>query len=423
MKQFMDKDFLLSTETAKYLYHNHAAKMPIIDYHCHINPQEIYEDKKYDTITEVWLGGDHYKWRAIRSNGVDERYITGDSTDYEKFEKWAETLPRAIGNPLYHWTHLELKKYFDFHEPLSGKNCKAVYEMCNKKLQDPSLSVRGIINQSNVKVICTTDDPTDTLEWHKKLKADSSFKTKVLPAFRPDKAVNIDKAGFVEYIAKLSGVVGYDIKTMADLYKAIGSRIDYFHENGCRASDHGIDYCVYSPASEDQLNRILADALAGRAVSQEDTDRYKTALLLFVGRQYAHHGWVMEIHFGCIRNNNSRMFKKLGPDTGFDAMGNSTGADKLAKFLDCLDSTDELPKTILFSLNPYDNQIIDTLLGCFQSTEIPGKLQNGSAWWFNDTKEGMIKQMKDLADLSLLGNFTGMLTDSRSFLSYTRHEY
>ena len=426
MKAFMDKDFLLETDTAKTLYHNHAEKMPIIDYHCHINPAEIAEDKRYSTITEVWLGGDHYKWRNMRCNGVPECDITGskDTNPYKTFERWAETLPKAIGNPLYHWTYLELKKYFGITEPLNPKSCKKIYDACNARLQDADMSVRGIIEQSNVKVICTTDDPADDLRYHKQIAADATCKVQVLPAFRPDKALNVHKADFAAYVEKLSAVCGYAIKTVADMKKALADRIDFFHEMGCRASDHALDYCMYVPATQAELDAIMAKGLAGEAVSAAELDAYKTDLLLSLAKKYHDLNWVMQLHFGCIRDNNTKWFNKLGPDTGFDAVSNAHGVDDLGKLLNAMASTDTLPRTVLYSLNQYDNEAIATLAGCFQvDGECASKVQLGSAWWFNDTKTGMEKQLTDLANLGSLGNFIGMLTDSRSFLSYTRHEY
>ncbi|MGN0994699.1 MAG: glucuronate isomerase [Butyricicoccus sp.] len=421
----MDEDFLLTTDAAKTLYHDYAEKMPIIDYHCHINPADIAEDKRYQTITEVWLGGDHYKWRAMRGNGIPESRITGakDSDPYETFQAWAETLPRCIGNPLYHWTYLELKRYFGITEALTPATCKDIYDRCNARLAEPDMSVRGIIEQSNVKLICTTDDPIDDLAQHARIAADPTCKVKVLPAFRPDKAMNIDKPGFPEYIAKLSAVVGYEIKTFADLRKALIERIDYFNARGSKVSDHALDHPVCVPASEAELDAILAEGLNG-PVSTEQGDKFKTALLLALSEKYHEYGWVMQIHYGCIRNNSSRMFEKLGPDTGFDAVADAGGAQALANLLDAMQKGGHLPKMVLYSLNQYDNEIIATIAGCFQTDgECASKIQLGSAWWFNDHKAGMEKQLTDLANIGVLGNFIGMLTDSRSFLSYTRHEY
>lgn len=424
MKQFMDQDFLLSNETAKTLYHDYAAKMPIIDYHCHINPKEIAENKSFENITEVWLGGDHYKWRAIRSNGTPETLITGDeSTPREKFEAWANTLPRAIGNPLYHWTHLELQRYFGFNGALSPKTSEEVWNLCNEKLASGSMTARDIMKASNVKAICTTDDPIDSLEYHIAIKNDETFDIQVLPTFRPDKAVNIEKAGFAEYIAKLAEVSGVEIKTVADVCTALGKRIEFFNEVGCKVSDHGLDYVPYIASTPEELEVIFQKGLKGETLTAEETDKYKTAIVVFCGQQYAKHNWVMQLHFGAIRNTNQTMFNKLGPDTGFDAIGTYPCAEALAGLLNALNVTNELPKTIIYSLNPGDNASIGTIIGAFQGTEAKGKIQHGSGWWFNDTKTGMIEQMTSLANLGLLGNFVGMLTDSRSFLSYTRHEY
>lgn len=423
MKQFMDEDFLLSNETAKTLYHEYAEKLPIIDYHCHINPKEIAENKSFENITEVWLGGDHYKWRAIRSNGTPEELITGDATAREKFEEWAKTLPKAIGNPLYHWTHLELKRYFGYDKALTPKTSEEVWNLCNKKLTAGNMTARDIMQSSNVKVICTTDDPIDSLEYHIAIKNDTSFDIQVLPTFRPDKAVNIEKAGFVEYIAKLAEVANMEIKTVADLFSALTKRIGFFHEVGCRVSDHGLDYVPYIAATPEEVEAIFQKGLAGESVTAQETDKYKTALLEFFGKQYAKNNWVMQLHFGVIRNINHSKFNKLGADTGFDAIGTYPCADNLANFLNSLNITDELPKTIIYSINPGDNASIGTIMGAFQGPEAKSKIQHGSGWWFNDTKTGMIEQMTSLGNLGLLGNFVGMLTDSRSFLSYTRHEY
>ena len=423
MKAFMDENFLLSTETAQKLYHEHAAKMPIVDYHCHISPKEVYEDRHFDNITQVWLGGDHYKWRVMRSNGVDEYYITGGASDREKFQKFAESLPRAIGNPMYHWCHLELKTYFGYNGVLNGDTAEEVWNLCNAKLAEPGMGVRGLIAQSNVAFIGTTDDPIDSLEWHKKLAEDDTMKTIVAPSFRPDKAFNIDKAGFTDYIPQLAEVSGVKIDSVAALQKALVARIDFFNEMGCRASDHGLDYVCYRPASDEAVEAVFAKAMKGESVTVEEAEIYKTAMLLFFGRQYAKHGWVMQWHYNCLRNTNSVMFNKLGPDTGFDVINTINCVNGITAMLDALNATGELPKTILYSLNPGDDAMLDTVLGAFQGTEVAGKIQHGSAWWFNDTKTGMTAQMTSLANLSLLGNFVGMLTDSRSFLSYTRHAY
>ncbi len=423
MKKFMDENFLLSTPTAEKLYHEYAAKMPIIDYHCHINPKEIAEDRKFENITQVWLGGDHYKWRQMRTNGVEEKYITGDATDREKFQKWAETLEKAIGNPLYHWSHLELQRYFGYHGVLNGRTAEEVWNICNAKLAEDSMSVRNIIRQSNVKIICTTDDPIDNLEWHQKIAEDPSVDFKVYPAWRPDKAMGIEKPDFMAYLEKLSAVSGITVNSFATLMDAIRVRLEFFNSMKCCVSDHGLNYVVYAPADEAAVEAIFTKKANGEALSALEVDQFKTAFMVAVGKEYYRLGWVMQLHYGCKRDNNVFRYNQLGPDTGFDCISNYTPADQLADFLNALNSTDELPKTIIYSLNPSDNAAIDTIIGCFQDSSAVGKIQHGSAWWFNDNKTGMTEQMISLANLSLLGNFIGMLTDSRSFLSYTRHEY
>jgi len=424
MTPFMNKDFLLKTETAKQLYHEHAEKMPVIDYHCHINPMEIYEDKRYNNITEVWLGGDHYKWRAMRSCGVPEYYITGEASPAEKFQKWAETIPNLIGNPLYHWTHLELQRYFGITEPLTGENAMEIYEKCNAILAKPEMSVRGIIRQSGVKLICTTDDPVDDLKAHAALAKDPDAPAVVLPAFRPDKAMRADKETFPAYVAQLEKVVGYEINTVEDMRKALNDRIAYFADHGCCVSDHALDYCFCVEATEEELNDIYARAKAGKGITWNEQLAYHTALLISVGKEYYKRDWVMQLHFGCLRDNSKKMFARLGPDTGFDSMNDVSNAAGLAGLLNILESADALGKTILYSLNPADNGVIGTVMGGFQTdSKIPGKIQQGSAWWFNDHKVGMEQQMVSLMNLGAMGSFNGMLTDSRSFLSYTRHEY
>lgn len=421
----MDQDFLLETETAKHLFHDYAASLPLVDYHCHISPKEIYENHKFNDLAEVWLGGDHYKWRLMRSNGVSEDYITGDQPAFDRFKKFAEMLEMAIGNPMYHWCNLELRQFFDYDKPLTVENAKEVWDHCNEKLQnDPSLTVRGMIEKANVAMIGTTDDPIDSLEWHKKIAADASIKVKVCPSFRPDKAINIHKDGFAEYIAALAASVGKERLTSAEeVCDALIKRLEFFAKMGCRASDHGLDYVPYRAYTMEQANAAFAKAMAGESLTIEEAEQYQTAVLVCLGRAYSRLGIVMQLHYSCLRNTNTRMFKKLGVDAGFDAMAQNTCGGNVAAFLNALDETGECPKTILYSLNPADNEQLDTLLGCFQSDEIPGKIQHGSAWWFNDTKSGMEDQMRSLANLGLLGNFVGMLTDSRSFLSYARHDY
>ena len=422
MKLFMDEEFLLSTETAKKLYHEYAEKMPILDYHCHIDPKEIYEDRKFDNITQVWLGGDHYKWRQMRSNGVEEKYITGDASDREKFQKWAETLEMAIGNPLYHWSHLELKRYFGYDGFLSGDTAEEVWNLCNEKLQ-AGMSARKLIEMSNVTLVCTTDDPADTLEWHKKIAADPTFTVQVLPAWRPDKAMNLEKPDYTAYLEKLGEAASMEIKTFADLVEALKKRMDYFASVGCTVSDHGLEYVMYVPVSEETVEQIFAKRLTGEKITKDEEHQFKTAFMVAMGKEYHKKNWVMQLHFGVKRDNNQKIFRELGADAGIDCISNYNPADQMADYLNALADTDELPKTILYSLNPIDNAAIGTIIGCFQDSSCIGKIQQGSGWWFNDNKTGMIEQMTSLANLGLLGNFIGMLTDSRSFLSYTRHEY
>ena len=423
MKPFMDKEFILSTECARKLYHEYAENMPIIDYHCHIDPREIAEDRKFENITQVWLGGDHYKWRQMRANGVDEYDITGDAPDREKFQKWAETLEMAIGNPLYHWSHLELQRYFGYNGHLNGQTAEEVWNFCNEKLQQDSMSARNLIRQSNVRLLCTTDDPADSLEWHKMIAKDQTFDVKVLPAWRPDKAMNLEKPEYKSYLDTLGHVSGVKIVTFETLIQALKIRMDFFASMGCRISDHGLDHVMYAPVSEKEIEHIFAKRLADEALSKEEIIQFKTAFMLAMGKEYHAKNWVMQLHYGCKRDNNKRMYQKIGADTGFDCISNDIPAEYLADFLNALNETDELPKTILYSLNPADNAAIGTILGCFNDSSAIGKIQQGSAWWFNDHKYGMTEQMTSLANLGLLGNFIGMLTDSRSFLSYTRHEY
>ena len=413
---FLDKDFLLNTKAAKKLYHDVAEKCPIIDYHCHINPREIWEDRKYDSITQVWLGGDHYKWRLMRSAGVEERYITGDASDREKFQKWAETIGLAIGNPLHHWSHLELKNYFGYEGALNGDTAEEVWQLCNEKLR--TMSARSLIVDSNVKALCTTDDPADSLEWPQKIAADESFDVKVLPSFRPDKALGIEKAEYLDYLKRLG-----EIESFAQLCDALLARLDFFCSLGCRVSDHGVDAVPFAPASKEEVEAIFRRRLAGQMPSALEEKQFKTALLLVLGRAYARKGLVMQIHFGVIRDNAKRVFRALGPDAGIDSIGDQASIRSLAAFLNALDETDELPKTILYSLNPNDNAAIETVMGAFQNGSAVGKVQHGSAWWFNDHKQGMTEQMTSLANEGFLAGFVGMLTDSRSFLSYARHEY
>ena len=412
MKAFMDKNFLLSTETARHLYHDYASPLPIIDYHCHLNPQEIYEDRQFENITQVWLGGDHYKWRLMRSAGVDEKYITGDATDREKFQKFAETVGLAVGNPIYHWSHLELRNYFDYAGVLNGDTAEEVWELCNARLQSPDMSARKLITGSNVKALCTTDDPADTLEWHKKIAEDDSFDVMVLPSFRPDKALGIEKADYPEYLKRLG-----DIKSFVQLAEALKERLRFFVSLGCRVSDHGMEAIPYAPATAEEVDTIFRKRLDGTMPTALEEKQFKTALLLELGREYHRLGVAMQLHFGVIRDNAKRVFRALGPDAGIDSIGETASVKELAFFLNALDETGELPKTIIYSLNPNDNAAIETVMGAFQTGEAVGKMQHGSAWWFNDHKQGMIDQMTSLANEGFLAGFVGMLTDSRSFLS------
>ena len=423
MSGFLKEDFLLNTEIAKKLYFGYAKDMPIVDYHCHVPPKQIYENTQFANITELWLGGDHYKWRLMRSNGVDEYYITGDAPAYEKFLKFAQTLPKAIGNPMYHWCHLELKKYFGYEGVLNENTANEVWELCNAKLASGKFGVRDIIKQSNVKFIGTTDDPVDSLEYHKLIAEDKSIDTIVAPSFRPDKAVNIDKKGWKEYIETLSAVSGVEITGIESLKEALAKRVAHFNAHGCKASDHGLDRIVYNVDADIDLDAVMKKVMAGDVADAREAEAFKTAVLVFCASQYKKYSWVMQLHYNCIRNPNSKMFSILGPDTGYDVIGPNNDCFKFTLLLDRLEREDILPQTIIYSLDPKDNEFIGTLIGAFQGTDVPGKLQHGSAWWFNDNKQGMKDQLTSLANLSLLGNFVGMLTDSRSFLSYTRHEY
>ncbi len=423
MPAFLTKDFLLATKTARRLYFDHAAKLPIIDYHCHISPREIWENKRFSDLYEVWLAGDHYKWRLMRANGIDERYITGDAAPYEKFCKFAETLPLAIGNPMYHWCHLELKNYFGYEGVLNADTANEVWELAKKKLSEENMHVRGLIAQSNVEFIGTTDDPIDSLEYHALLAADESFAATVAPTFRPDNALSLLRPDWCGYIEKLSEAAALPITSMETLKEALRRRMDHFAAHGCRASDHGPDNFAYAEAAPEELDRILKKRLAGESVSAQEAAAVETALLLYCAGEYKARGWAMQLHYNCLRNPNSQALAALGPNTGFDCIGPKDNTRDLAALLDALSRTDRLPRMILYSLDGSDNAFLDCLIGAFQGTEVPGQLQHGSAWWFNDHKAGMREQMISLANLGLLGNFVGMLTDSRSFLSYTRHEY
>ncbi|QGY47953.1 glucuronate isomerase [Maribellus comscasis] len=423
MKKFMDENFLLQTETAQELYHNHAAKMPIFDYHCHIPPQEVAEDKQFKNITQIWLYGDHYKWRAMRSNGVNERYCTGDASDWEKFEKWAETVPQTLRNPLYHWTHLELKKFFGIDKLLSPVTAKEIWEECNAKLQTSDYSVRNIIRKANVHTICTTDDPVDSLEHHQAIKEDG-FEVAVLPAWRPDKAMAVESAKtYNAYLETLEEAAGENIGSFAALMDALDSRHQFFHDSGCRLSDHGLETAMAEDYTEAEINTIFNKIRKGNDLNPDEILKFKSCMLYEFGIMDHSRGWTQQFHLGALRNNNTRLFKKLGADTGFDSIGDFEIAKSLSKFLDRLDKENKLSKTVLYNLNPRDNELIGTMIGNFQDGSVPGKMQFGSGWWFLDQKDGMEKQINALSNLGLLSRFVGMLTDSRSFLSYTRHEY
>lgn len=424
MKQFMGENFLLENNSAIKLYHEYAKEMPIIDYHCHLDAKDIFENKRFKNITEVWLYGDHYKWRAMRSNGIDEQSITGKTTtDYEKFLAWAKTLEKSIGNPLYHWTHLELQRYFGIYEPLSAKNAHEIWEKTNALLALEEYSAQGLIRKSNVKVICTTDDPGDTLEYHRKIRDDDTIKVKVFPTFRPDKGLDLNAPGFTQWIERVGLATGVKITNYSEFLEAFEQRIEFFHKMGCRASDHALEKVPYLESSQEVIEGIFAKALQGETITDTDIERYKTAVLQFCGRKFAKLGWAMQLHIGALRNNNSIMFKKMGPDTGFDSVHDHPVAFCLSRLLDSLAVGGSLPRVILYTLNPKDNAVLGTMLGNFQAGGIPGKMQFGTAWWFIDNKTGMIEQMISLSNLGLLSRFVGMVTDSRSFLSYTRHEY
>lgn len=423
MKKFMDKDFLLNNESAKTLFHSYASKMPIFDWHCHLSPKEIYENEQPEDIAYLWLAGDHYKWRAMRSFGINEKYITGDASGYEKFKAWAKIMPYCIGNPLYHWSHLELQRYFDIYEPLSEKTADEIWQVANKKINAGGFKPRELIVNSNVTHLCTTDDAADTLEYHKLLKEDESFKCSVLPAFRPDKALNIEQPTFIDWLKSLEEVSGVLIDSYQTLTKVLEARIDFFEEMGCKASDHAFNYVPYNRASENELEAIFKKAIDGKELSVCECDKYRTELFRFLAKKYAKLGWGCEIHIGAMRNNNKRMFEALGADTGFDSIDDREIANSLSRMLDSLESEGALPKIILFTLNPKDNYVLGSMLGNFQSDQAASKIQFGSAWWFNDNLDGMKEQLKALGNLGILGKFVGMITDSRSFLSYPRHEY
>lgn len=421
MRAFMDEDFLLSTQTARTLYHQVAEKLPILDYHCHINPQDIVEDRRFESITQAWLGGDHYKWRVMRAAGVEEERITGVASDLEKFRAFASTMPQLIGNPIYHWSHLELQRGFGITEPLTPESADRIFAQANEVLKHES--ARSLIRKFDVQALCTTDDPCDDLHWHATLAHERELGFQVLPAFRPDKAINMEKPGFCAYIHRLSGVVGRALTSAQDVVEALLERAEYFAARGCLCADHGMDCCVYAPPSPAAADRAFQKAMAGEAPERAEMDAYKTLLTAACAERYAQLGWVMQIHFGCLRDVNKPQLRAMGPDTGYDAVNARSGVEKLGVLLNTFAERQGMPRMILYSLNPGDNTAVVSIMGCFQGGGVPGKLQQGSAWWFNDSRPGIRAQLTELAANGVLGQFVGMLTDSRSFLSYTRHEY
>lgn len=424
-KDFMNEDFMLQNETAKILYHEYAEQMPIFDYHCHLPPQDIATNRRFENLTQIWLGGDHYKWRAMRTNGIEERLITGDAGDEEKFMAWAQTVPYTARNPLFHWTHLELKRPFGITgKVLNPETAKEIYDHCNQLLQTEEFRARGIMEQMNVKVVCTTDDPVDDLASHQAIQGDTGFKIKVLPAFRPDKAMAVESPeNFNAYVDRLAQAAGMEINSAQAMVEALRKRHDFFHRMGSRLSDHAVELPYAEDYTQAEIETIFAKVRQGKSVSREEVLKFKSMMMYEFALMNAEKGWVLQLHCNSIRNLNSRMMKLLGPDSGFDAVGDYEMAIPLAKFLDRLDRENKLPKTIIYTLNPKDNEVIATVMGCFQDGSFPGKIQFGSAWWFNDQKDGMTRQMEALSQLGLLSRFVGMLTDSRSFLSYSRHEY
>ncbi|MDB5147585.1 MAG: glucuronate isomerase [Mucilaginibacter sp.] len=423
MKNFLDQDFLLQTKTAQRLYHEFASHQPIIDYHCHLPPDQIADDINFNNITQIWLYGDHYKWRAMRANGVNEAYITGNKTDEEKFTAWAATVPYTLRNPLYHWTHLELQRYFGIDELLSPASAQKIYAQCNEKLQSPEFSVRNILKNKNVEVVGTTDDPLDNLSYHQKLKQDA-YSVKVLPAYRPDKAMNADDiAGLNKYIDQLQAVADIAISNFDDYLKALKSRHDYFAENGCKLSDHGLEQIYAEDYTDAEIAAIFIKIRNNDVLLPLEILKFKSAMLYYFAIWDREKGWVQQFHLGALRNNNARALTNLGPDTGWDSIGDFAQGRALSKFLNRLDTTNQLAKTIIYNLNPADNELFATMVGNYNDGSVAGKMQFGSAWWFLDQKDGMIKQLNALSNMGLLSRMVGMLTDSRSFMSFPRHEY
>jgi glucuronate isomerase len=425
MKSFLTEDFLLQTQTARALYHDFAETMPIFDYHCHLPVEEIAADKTFENLTDIWLRGDHYKWRAMRANGIAERLITGDASDFEKFQAWAATVPNTLRNPLYHWTHLELKRYFGVSgKLLNPETAEEIYTGCSARLREGDFSTRRILERMNVKVVCTTDDPTDTLEHHLRLKADRTFPVKVLPAFRPDKALGVESPkDFNKWVGRLEASAGLAVNSFDSFLEAIRRRHDFFHQAGCRLSDHGIEHPFAVDYTAKDVNNAFQKARQGKKPTPAEALKYKSAVMLELARMDAEKGWTQQFHFGALRNINSKAMATLGPDTGYDTIGDFEMARTLARFLDGLEREGRLAKTILYVMNSRDNEVVATAIGCFQDGSLPGKMQFGSAWWFNDQKDGIERQINTLSNMGLLGRFVGMLTDSRSFLSYPRHEY
>jgi len=422
-KPFIHDDFLLESKPARVLYHEYAAPMPIIDYHCHLPPKQIAEDTRWQNLAQVWLGGDHYKWRAMRSNGIDERFITGDAPDREKFQKLSETMPYLLRNPLYDWSHLELARYFGITDLLTPDTAESIWKRVNAKLAHPGFTARGFMSRSHVKLVCTTDDPTDTLDYHRQIQKEG-FGVRVLPTWRPDKALAIDRAEFWnKWLDTLASVSSVEIRTLDDLLNALQKRHDFFAAAGCKLSDYGIETVWAEPYTDAQVRQIFAKVRGGGKATPEEIAQFRSAMLFECGRMDAKANWTWQIHYNALRNNNTRMFQKLGPDTGFDCIGDWPVAQAMSRLFDRLDQIDALPRTILYTLNPRDNEVLGTMIGNFQRGPIAGKMQFGSGWWFNDQKDGMLRQMEALSQLGLLSRFVGMLTDSRSFLSYPRHEY
>ncbi len=421
---FIDENFLLETDFAKELYHQYASQLPIIDYHNHLSPQEIAEDRQFSNITQVWLYGDHYKWRAMRANGVSEHFITGKASDWEKFEKWAETVPSTLRNPLFHWTHLELKRYFGMNEMLNGETAREIFDECNRQLQTDDFTVKNLLRKMNVEVVCSTDDPIDDLRYHAAYRKEgNAVGPRMKPAFRPDKAILIESEGFTAYLEKLGKIAGKEIQSLQDLLDALQNRIDFFHEQECRLSDHGLEQMYAEDYTEHEVDGILKKRLGGESVSREEALKFMSAILVSLGKMYREKGWVQQFHLGALRNQNSRLLRELGPDTGFDSIGDFSQARALGNYLNRLDNENCLAKTIIYNLNPRDNEVFATMAGNYNDGSVPGKMQYGSAWWFLDQLDGMEKQINALSNMGLLSRFVGMLTDSRSFLSFPRHEY